>query len=132
MKLKYIIYLLLLTIATGCKKVNETDISDFEVKSSAQTFNAGEKIVFTIEGKPFQIAFYTGEIGKDYQYKDTPKAGSTTVDIPLPIKGYSDAAPKEYTYIYTAAGNYRATFVASSITSYSDETVVKYIDLIIK
>lgn len=132
MKLKYITLILLLSILFGCKKVNDTEVTDFNVSLAKSTFNVGEEVVFKLSGKPFQIAFYSGEAGKDYLYKDTPKPPGTTVDVGRPIKSYADAAIAEFAYTYTIAGTYRATFAGKSITTYSHSESVKYVDLIVK
>lgn len=132
MKLKYITLILLLSISFGCKKVNDTGVNDFEVSTVASTFNAGEPVVFKLSGNPFQITFYSGETGKEFLYKDTPKPPATKVDVGRPIKAYADAAVAEFSYIYTVAGTYRVTFVARSTTAYSNSESVKSVDITIQ
>ncbi|WP_316812074.1 DUF5017 domain-containing protein [Pedobacter heparinus] len=132
MKLKYIRLILLLSVSFGCKKVNNTEVNDFEVSTAASTFNAGEEVVFKLSGKPFQISFYSGETGKEYLYKDTPKPPATKVDVGRPIKAYADAAIAEFKYVYAVPGTYRVTFIARSATVYTDKESVKNVDITIK
>lgn len=51
------------------------------------------------------------------------------VDQSVPIKGYADMPPHEFTHVYTEAGTYTATFVASNKTAYNDNEVVKHVDI---
>ena len=130
--MKYITLILLLSTLFGCKKVNDTGVTDFNVSLDKSTFNIGEEVVFKLSGNPFQISFYSGEAGKDYLYKDTPKPPGKTVDFGRPIKAYADAAITEFAYTYTVAGIYRATFAAKGTTIYSNSESVKYVDITIK
>lgn len=131
MKLKYIALLLLITCVSACSKVNDAPVADFDVKTSTLEYKAGDEVTFSFTGNPFQITFYSGEKGKEYQYRITPGPGSDMVDYATPIKAYQDVHLDNFTYIYPTAGTYTATFVASSTSAYSSEELVKSITLII-
>lgn len=51
------------------------------------------------------------------------------VDRSMPIKGYADMPLNEFAHLYTEAGTYRATFVASNKTAYNDKETVKHVDI---
>lgn len=70
MKLKYLNWLLLLIMVSACEKENDNNLSGFDVKTDALTFKAGEEVTFKLNGNPPQLAFYSGEILNDYNFKD--------------------------------------------------------------
>jgi len=51
------------------------------------------------------------------------------VDRSIPIKGYADMPLQEFRHVYTEAGTYTATFVASAKTAYNDKQIVKQVDI---
>jgi len=52
-------------------------------------------------------------------------------DRPVGIKNRIDPALSNYTYVYDKPGTYKATFVATNITSHSEASVVKEIEITI-
>jgi hypothetical protein len=70
MKLNYLNWLLLLVVVSACEKENGNDLSDFDVKTEALTFKAGEEVTFKLNGNSPQLTFYSGEALKDYNFKD--------------------------------------------------------------
>lgn len=54
----------------ACNKDNELSPPDFEVSTTAATYKKGEAVVFTFKGDPQMISAYTGEFGKDYNYRE--------------------------------------------------------------
>lgn len=51
------------------------------------------------------------------------------IDRSVPIKGYADMPLNEFTHLYTEAGTYTATFVASNKTAYNDKEIVKQVNI---
>lgn len=70
MKLKYLNWLLLLMVVSACKKESSNDLSGFDVKTENLTFKVGEEVTFKLNGNSPQLTFYSGEILKDYNFKD--------------------------------------------------------------
>lgn len=62
--------LLMLLVVSGCKKEEDIDISGFNVETETLTYKAGEEITFKLTGDPSQLAFYSGEVGNEYAFKD--------------------------------------------------------------
>lgn len=72
MKLKYL-GLFLFIIISACKKENEVDLSDFDVKTDAVTFKIGEEVTFNLSGTTSLLSFYSGEVGNEYEYRNQPR-----------------------------------------------------------
>ncbi|MGX5817074.1 DUF5017 domain-containing protein [Chitinophaga lutea] len=67
-KIYYSLFVLLL--AAGCSREEDIDISGFNVETGALTYKAGEEVTFKLTGDPSQLAFYSGEVGNEYAFKD--------------------------------------------------------------
>lgn len=72
MKLRYHIFLFGLVAMISCqKKLIVKDAPDFSVSVDATTtYQAGTPIVFNLQGSADVISFYSGEIFRDYTFKD--------------------------------------------------------------
>lgn len=56
-------------LLSGCRKSFETvDEVQFEVSLESDTFKVGEPVLFSFDGNPDFISFYSGERGKDYAF----------------------------------------------------------------
>ncbi len=65
------IYLVVLAIAlNACSKTMELGALDFDASLSTETIKVGEEMSFNLTGNANIITFYSGELGKDYQYRD--------------------------------------------------------------
>lgn len=70
MKIIYQRLFLALFLLSGCTKFDDIAVPDFEVSTTALTFKKGVPVEFSFKGDPQFISVYTGEVGKDYAYKD--------------------------------------------------------------
>lgn len=72
MKIKLIIYKLIagLFVLSSCTKEFEVSTPEFEVSTDQTTYKKGVPVTFKFKGNPQLISVYTGEIGKDYAFKD--------------------------------------------------------------
>lgn len=70
MKFTYQTLFLLLFLLSACSKFDELAEPDFEVSTTGTTYKKGVPIEFNFSGNPQFISVYTGEMGKDYAYKD--------------------------------------------------------------
>ncbi|WP_353140138.1 DUF5017 domain-containing protein, partial [Pseudopedobacter sp.] len=68
--LKKTYILLLVTIISACSKTMELDALDFDASIAQETVKAGDQITFDLKGNANIVTFYSGEIGKDYQYRE--------------------------------------------------------------
>jgi hypothetical protein len=57
-------------LVTGCKKTLSLGDSDFNVSVQKNTLALGDTASFSFTGNPDIISFYSGEIGKRYEYRD--------------------------------------------------------------
>lgn len=58
-------------IFSSCEKDLKIDAApDFDVSVASPTFKAGEEVLFSITGYADIISFYSGEVYKDYNYRD--------------------------------------------------------------
>jgi hypothetical protein len=71
MNMKHYLFLILLPyIAVSCKKSVDVDTPDFDVEVNKTIVNAKEALVFKFTGAAQIITFYSGEPGREYQFKD--------------------------------------------------------------
>ena len=71
MKYKYFNVLLGTLLFISCNnQLVELDTPDFDVKTDATSYKAGQLIQFNFTGNAHVISFYTGETLKDYAFKD--------------------------------------------------------------
>lgn len=69
-KLQYKIILCLFLLVSCTKEFKLTAPDDFEVTTESSTYKKGEIVTFKFKGNPQLISVYTGEVGKDYAFKD--------------------------------------------------------------
>lgn len=72
MKISYYVILYGLLVTTSCKKRIELTggTPDFQVKTTATTFKVGDNVIFSFQGNPGLISFYSGELYREYTYKN--------------------------------------------------------------
>ena len=70
MNITKIYILLLATIVSACSKTMELEALDFDASIPQETVEPGKEITFNLTGNANIVTFYSGEIGKDYQYHD--------------------------------------------------------------
>lgn len=71
--MKRIYYILLLAglyVAAACNKQMEVSAPTFDVSTDGSSFTAGKPVSFKITGNAHIISFYSGELLKDYAFKD--------------------------------------------------------------
>lgn len=74
MKTNFFYIILLIAALSSCTKENEKmspgtiKIIPFDVKISTAEFKVGESVKFQFQGNADTVYFYSGEIGKDYNY----------------------------------------------------------------
>lgn len=131
--LRTVFILIVLFAVNACQKeelveLNYNVVSEqpfWDIKFSVPK-NSDVKFLFS--GDAEFITFYSGEPGKEYQYKSRtslPNGASVSPDKGTPIKGLSDNKMEGHSYKYATAGSFIATFVATNRTVYgASRTVV--------
>jgi Domain of unknown function (DUF5017) len=81
MKLKYASNVIaIMLVVTSCTKYGDIETkepSDFNVTVDKATYKVGDSVIFKMSSAVDQIAFFSGENGKRYEYKDkTTEAGT--------------------------------------------------------
>lgn len=129
---KYIIILFSTVIFSSCQK-NEVLAPKFDVSteipfwSGKYSVKVNIPVKFLIDGNADFITFYSGELGKEYQYRDRvvlPSGVATTRDKGVAIKGFSENSLTSFSSPYLTAGTFTATFVAINRTTYGEEKVI--------
>jgi hypothetical protein len=129
---KYIIIFISAVILGSCQK-EEVLAPKFDVSteipfwSGKYSVKVNDPVKFLIDGNADFITFYSGESGKEYQYRDRtvlPNGVSTTRDKGSAIKGFSENSLSSFNYPYLSAGTFTATFVAINRTQYGEEKVI--------
>lgn len=54
----------------ACERIEDPDTIVFEVFAEKEIYKVGDSVRFVFEGNPDIIAFYSGELGNSYEYKD--------------------------------------------------------------
>lgn len=134
--MKYSKYLILIvaTLVLGACQKDEVIQPAFDTGSEIPFWDGhyyaqkNSDVKFLFDGDADFILFFSGETGKEYKNKDrTTLANGTAVapDKGTNIKGFADNKMNTYSYKYTTAGSYTATFVATNRTVYgTTKTVV--------
>src|SRR5690349_15751514 len=68
--------LALCTLASCSKQISINPLS-FDVKADSASYNAASLTTFSFSGKPNNISFFSGEIGKRFEFKDRVTADGT-------------------------------------------------------
>lgn len=68
MNIRPLIYLMIIAAFCGCAKEKVTTPA-LEVTTSGATFKAGDTVAFVFRGNPDNITFYSGEPGRQYEYR---------------------------------------------------------------
>jgi len=105
MKLKYLNWLLILIITGACEKENGNDLSGFDVKTDGLTFKTGEEVTFRLSGNPAQLAFYSGEILKDYNYKDGRVVEPGSIQMSFSSRVQYGAQPNQFSVLASSDFN---------------------------
>ena len=71
---KYFLYILIPAVITvSCAKV-KVPSAELSVTTSSLTYKAGDTVTFQFEGNPDNITFYSGEVGRNYDFRTRTKA----------------------------------------------------------
>jgi hypothetical protein len=112
MKMKYLFLIAVLFVIASCKKEVEVDIPDLDVTLEKTTFNVKDTIVFNFTGKANIITFYSGEPGKEYEFKDR-----FTVDgrPEMQFTSYSQNGPQFNTLQLMVSSDFKNVFDVESL-----------------
>jgi len=81
MRIHYIIPVILAAMltTTACKKTLSQGDTDFTVTVQKTALTLGDTAFFSFTGNPDIITFYSGEVGKRYQYRNRTSANGTPI-----------------------------------------------------
>lgn len=90
------IIILLSILVISCNKDEELvggDLQDFVVKTNSSTFKVGQEVIFSFEGNPGLVSFYSGEVYRDYAFKEgrIVKTGQASVSFTTAVTGGTQA-----------------------------------------
>ncbi|WP_199117214.1 DUF5017 domain-containing protein [Pedobacter sp. ASV28] len=116
-KLKYILGLLLIPAIYACKK-NAPDEPTFNVSIAKTEYNVADSVEFQIEGYADVIGFYSGEVGKEYRYRNRLESNdgklhlniSTQVLYGTQTNNLSLLYSTDFDNLYTVDGINKATW----------------------
>lgn len=99
-------------------------VADYNVTlSKDNTYVEGDPITFKFSGSVDNILFYSGETGHEYSKKAEGDTGSI-------IKNQENYL-EEYSFTYSGAGSFTATFVGTSVNYKGAEEKIKTIQVTI-
>ncbi|HWB90769.1 MAG TPA: DUF5017 domain-containing protein [Puia sp.] len=101
----------LLALLIGACNSKDVASADFTVTPATATYKAGDTAWFYFKGNPYNLTFYSGEPGHDYQYRmrtqamgrDVLQFNSATVSSTLPA-GLQVLVSTDFTGEYDSAG----------------------------
>ncbi len=64
------LYVVVFCFLFSCKKEVERPVPEFEVTTASTSYAVGEEVVFNFSGDADLISFYSGEIMRDYAFRD--------------------------------------------------------------
>ncbi|WP_345955488.1 DUF5017 domain-containing protein [Mucilaginibacter sp. PAMB04168] len=126
---RLIIGLIGLTLIYSCKDKN-VEAPEFNVDTDKAEYKVGEAVNFKISGDPDVISFYSGEKGKEYQFKDRTTANGK-VSLSMTTQVLFGRQPNNLALLYSTdfnglydAANVRAATWTDITSRFKLSTVV--------
>lgn len=114
--------LILLTITLFSCKKEDTNIDDFEVVLSNNPTKVGDTAFFSIKGNPDFITFYSGERGRNVNYRSRLSADSSIPQISFTSFGQSLSTQFPNSISLLISSNYTGDTLAINSASWTDIT----------
>jgi len=112
MNMKYLFIIPVLFAAFSCKKEVDVDTPSFDVTLEKTNFKVKEGILFNITGSANIITFYSGEPGKEYQFKDR---FSVEGKPEMQFTSYSQYGPQPNTLQLMVSSDFKNIFDVESL-----------------
>jgi hypothetical protein len=74
MRINYITVALVLFVFASCNKEIKLESLSFDAKPDAASYQVGDTTIFNFTGKPDNITFYSGVVGKRYDFRERTSA----------------------------------------------------------
>lgn len=113
MKYLYSIFFCSLLL-TACSKKMEVEAPEFQVRVDKASYKLGDTVIFSFEGKPENIVFYSGEGGKNYDNRERTQA---TGKVQLEFTSYIANKGQDNTLQLLASTNFSGTVNAEGIAA---------------
>jgi hypothetical protein len=124
--LSFITILAVPAILVSCKKDLRPEPLSFNVTTANSTYHTGDTVRFIFSGNPDVITFYSGEPGKNYEFKDKddPDRGVAIKDISQRLDNFS--------YTYLTPGAYKVVFTAVNVAGTKQVSTLKEVDITVQ
>lgn len=107
-------YILILALVAGsCAKV-KVPKADLAVTTSALTYKAGDTITFQFEGNPDNITFWSGETGRNYDFRTRTKADN---NLKIDFKSFVSFGTIYQNLQLLVSNNFNGTVDASNVSA---------------
>lgn len=103
-KLRSIAALMMVPFIWSCTKTN-VEAPKFDVSTDKTEYKVGDSITFKINGDPDIITFYSGEKGKEYQYKDRSNVTDGTLGLEIKTQVLYGTQPNNLRLVYSTDFN---------------------------
>jgi hypothetical protein len=125
--MKRIYYILCLGLLFACNKDNELSTPDFEVSTTASTYKKDEAVLFSFSGNPQMISVYTGEFGKDYNFREGRTLDVTGLNLVFNSAVANEGAGTPQTEMFSllVSGNFNgdySSFASVQAATWTDVT----------
>jgi hypothetical protein len=119
---KILILIIIVFVITSCKKESIVDLDAFKVTMTKTPIRVGDTAFFSIQGNPDFITFYSGERGRNYDYRERIVAENSIPQITFTTfgQGLSSQFPNSLTFMIST--NYNGISTDLKLASWTDIT----------
>jgi hypothetical protein len=110
MKLKYYIMLGSLFLLASCDKEIDVETPDFNIIPDKTTAQAGEQILFTVQGNADIISFYSGEPTRDYAFREGRIIDVANDDVTLEFSSAVTGGSQEDQLTFLASTDFNGNY----------------------
>ncbi|NML21235.1 DUF5017 domain-containing protein [Pseudoflavitalea sp. G-6-1-2] len=111
---RYSLYIpMLALLAVSCAKV-KVPKADLTVTTSSLTYKAGDTVTFQFAGNPDNITFYSGEVGRNYDYRTRTKADNS---LQIDFKSFVSFSPIYQNLQLMVSNNFNGTVDAANVSA---------------
>ena len=111
--MKYLLFISILAFFFACKKGVDVSDPDFDVTTEKTTYEVKDTIVFKFTGSAGIITFYSGEPGKEYQFRERFEVNGKPQ---MQFTSYSQFGPQNNTLQLMVSSDFKNVFDVESLS----------------
>lgn len=119
---KILILIIIVIVIASCKKESIVDLDAFKVTMTKTPIRVGDTAFFSIQGNPDFITFYSGERGRNYDYRDRIVAENSIPQITFTTFGQGLSSQFPNSLAFMISTNYNGISTDLKLASWTDIT----------